>query len=152
MACFQASLGLYTPYPGLLRWRLCHTCGAVSRYTLHPSPRLAALGYLREGLHIVDSPDDKRITPVPYGELVTGKGRHLEASTRGDQVRNDQLTPIVLGQLLQPAGHMHRVSHSSEIQSQAAPHATHHCRAGVDAETYSEGLFHLLYQGQIEVG
>src|SRR6266699_1023920 len=100
MACFQASLGLYTPHPCLLRWRLCHTCCAVSRHTLPRSPRLAALRHLREGLHSIDGPDHERITPVPHGELVTGKFQPLEASTRGDQVRNDQLTPIVLGQLL----------------------------------------------------
>src|SRR5689334_4814972 len=116
MACFQASLGLYTSYPGLLRRRLCHTCGAVSRHTLPRSPRLAALRHLRQGLHIVNGPDDERITPVPHGELVTGKYRPLEASTRGDQVRNDQLTPIVLGQLLQPASHMHRVADGGEVQ------------------------------------
>src|SRR6267142_2140590 len=144
MACFQASLGLYTSYPCLLRPRLCHTCGIVSRHTLLRSPRLAALGHLRQDLHIVDGPDDERITPVPYGELVTGKCRHLAASTRGDQVRNDQLTSIVLGQLLQPAGHMYCVPHGGEVQGQAAPHAAHHCRAGMDAETYPEGLFHLL--------
>ena len=72
MASFQASLGLYAAYPCLLRWRLCHTCDAVSRHTPPRSPRLAALGYLREGLHIVDGPDDER-SPGFYGELLTGQ-------------------------------------------------------------------------------
>src|SRR5262245_889881 len=84
--------------PIVLRWRLCHTCSVVSRHTPPYSSRLAALGYLRESLHIVNGPDDERITPVPHGELVTGKCQHLEASTHGHQIRNDQLTPIVLGQ------------------------------------------------------
>src|SRR5262249_36635736 len=94
--------------PLFIRRRFCHTCCAVSRHTRPCSPGLATLGYLRQGLHVVDSPDDQWITPVPHSNLVTGKCRRLEASTRGDQIRNDQLTAIVFGQLLQPAGHMHR--------------------------------------------